>query len=455
MGIGGTLMGNLAILAKAKGYQVSGFDGPIYPPMSDYLDQAGITIFDQFDPVQLQPPPDLVIVGNANLPRGNPALEYVLNQGLRYQSGPEWLGNEVLQDRHVVAVAGTHGKTTTTAMIAWILHCAEKNPGYLIGGVPIDLPQASALGTGNTFVIEADEYDTSYFDRRAKFMHYRPSTLIITSIEFDHADIFPDLEAIKYQFQHLVRAVPAVGSIITPMNDPEIEEVLQRGCWTPRITFQSSLPSTEPKPNYWAVPEKSDGSEFSVFSEQHGLLGTVNWSLCGMHNVANGLAAVIAAAQVGVEPNESIAHLSRFSGVKRRLEIIAQTKNSTIYSDFAHHPTAIETTLQGLRGRVGDERIIAVVDPGTHTMSLGTLRAQLKKCCNAADYVIWYQSSSVRWNLTELVESNSSKNRIESNLNELVNYLCREQQQKTHFVLMSNGSFDGIFRRIVETLATH
>ena len=446
-------MANLAILAQSKGYQVSGFDGPIYPPMSDHLASAGIKVFQGFEPAQLHPRPDLVIVGNANLPRGNPALEYVLNKGIRYQSGPEWLGKEILHDQHVIAVSGTHGKTTTTSMIAWILHCAELNPGYLIGGVPIDLPQACALGSGDVFVVEADEYDTSYFDRQAKFLHYRPSTLIINSIEYDHADIYPDLEAIKYQFQHLVRAIPAVGAIIVPHNEPEIEDVLQRGCWTPVIKFRCSAAGVDEQPDYWAIPQCADGSRFEVYSKAQGALGTVAWKLCGTHNIANGLAALMAAAQVGVPTETAINHLSTFSGVKRRLEIIAETETTTVYSDFAHHPTAIKTTLQGLRRRLGSKKLIAVVDPSTHTMSLGTLREKLKKCCEDADEVVWYQSNSTKWDLEELADLGSNKNRVESSLDWLTEFVCQERLDETHIVLMSNGSFDGIFQRVTDQVS--
>lgn len=449
MGIGGTLMGSLALLAREAGFVVKGFDGPIYPPMRNLLENNEIETYEQFNPSQLQPPPDLVIVGNANLPRGNEALEYVLNQKLPYTSGAEWLGNTILPARSVIAVAGTHGKTTTTAMIAWILSKARLDPGYLIGGVPNGLTQSAKLGSGKYFVVEADEYDTSYFDRRSKFLLYRPDILVVTSLEFDHADIFEDLDAIKYQFQHLIRAIPGNGQIIVPCNHEHIESVLQRGCWTPVTRFAISSNSTSDFA-FSAVNIAIDGSSFDVVDRKQGVVGRVTWSLFGAHNVANGLSALIASYFAGVPIDTAIEHLCTFQGVKRRMEVIAQNDSTTIYSDFAHHPTAIATTLEGVRQHVGSERVLAVIEPRTHTMSLGTLRTQLKECGRAANEVIWFQSPSMQWNLDELSIDAPVPTKIATDIDLLVTELCEPMKQKTHVVVMSNGAFSGIYQKLVE-----
>ncbi len=451
MGIGGTLMGSLACLAREAGFKVAGFDGPIYPPMSDQLAAADVTVYDHFDPKQLSPEPEAVIVGNANLPRGSAPLEYVLANDLSYYSGAEWLGEHLLRQRKVIAISGTHGKTTTTAMVTWILSQAGLEPGYLIGGVPRNFDQSACLGKGKYFVIEADEYDTSYFDRRSKFLHYRPHVLVVTSLEFDHADIFPNLEAIKYQFQHLLRSVPGNGSVIAPSNHPEIEEVLQRGCWTP-ITRFCVTQSPEQNPEFTAVMNSSDGSSFSVESSEFGSVGTVNWALLGEHNVANGMSAILAAHCAGVSIEDAIKHLSSFSGVKRRMEVIAQNSSTTVYSDFAHHPTAIESTLRGLKTHVGDEHVIAVIEPRTHTMSLGTLREDLKHCCSSADEVVWFQSPTTHWDLNELLVGSTIPMRVESNLDKLVEEICTTHSRQTHVIIMSNGSFGGIFQMVAECL---
>lgn len=449
MGIGGTLMGSLALLAKEAGFSVKGFDGEIYPPMSDLLTNANIEHYDSFDPSHLQPPPELVIVGNANLPRGCEPLEYVLNQKLPYASGAEWLGTEILKDRQVIAVAGTHGKTTTTAMIAWILSEAGVDPGFLIGGVPVNNDRSAKLGSGKHFVVEADEYDTSYFDRRSKFLHYRPNILILTSLEFDHADIFENLDAIKYQFQHLIRAVPGNGQIIVPCDYDNIDAVLQRGCWTPITRFSTSSHS-HGKFEFCADNVLSDGSAFDVVEHRQGKVGRVSWNLLGTHNVANGLAALIASYHSGIELDIAIQHLSAFPGVKRRMEVIAQNDSTTLYSDFAHHPTAIASTLEGIREHVGSERVIAVIEPRTHTMSLGTLRSALKECCVAADEVIWFQAPTIKWKLDELLTDASLPTKIVTDIDALVMELCEPKSQKTHVVVMSNGAFGGIYQKLTD-----
>ena len=451
MGIGGTLMGSLALLAKEAGYSVKGFDGPIYPPMSDLLANAGIAPYDHFDPAQLQPPPDLVIVGNANLPRGSEPLEYVLDQNLPFKSGAEWLGTEILNNRQVIAVAGTHGKTTTTAMIAWILTQAGLDPGYLIGGVPVKSTKSATLGSGKHFVVEADEYDTSYFDRRSKFLHYRPDILIITSLEYDHADIFEDLDTIKYQFQHLIRAVPGTGQIVVPLNHEHIESVLHRGCWTPVTRFAIST-TTHERVDFCVENVAPDGSAFDVVECKQGTVGRVSWNMLGTHNIENGMAALIASRYADVSLQVAIEHLNTFPGVKRRMEVIAQSDSTTIYSDFAHHPTAIKTTLEGIRKHVGTERVLAVIEPRTHTMSLGTLREELKQSCLAADEVIWFQSPRIQWNLHELLVGATLPMKIATDIEQLVSELCEPNDQQTHIVIMSNGAFGGIYQKIVDQL---
>lgn len=452
LGIGGTLMGNLAILAKQAGYSVSGYDGKIYPPMSDQLANAAITVYEHFEPSHLVPSPETVVVGNASMPRGTPALEFVLANRIPYQSGAEWLGETILRSRHVIAISGTHGKTTTTAMVAWILHCAGKRPGYLIGGAAQNFEQAAELGTGSHFVIEADEYDTSYFDRRSKFRHYRPKTLTIGNLEFDHADIFEDLEQIKYQFHHLIREIPSNGRIVVPARHQEILELLERGCWTPVVNFHiDEQTAIECNVDYSATSTSSDGREFDVFRGKCKL-GTVHWPLLGLHNVSNAMCAILAAEHAGVEPEESIRYLPQFKGVRRRMETIAERGNTTIYSDFAHHPTAIRASLEALRSHVGTQSIIAVIEPRTHTMSLGTYRDALKDCCVAADEVHWYRNDSIKWNLDELASDCVMPTTIHSDIDELVECICSPKPTKTHVVIMSNGGFDGIFRLVGEQI---
>lgn len=449
-------MGNLAILAKQAGYDVSGFDSKIYPPMSDQLAAAKISPYDYFEPSHLEPPPDVVVVGNASMPRGNPALEYTLNQGLNYESGAEWLARTVLRDRHVVAVSGTHGKTTTTAMVTWILHSAGTNPGFLIGGASANFDYSAALGSPPFFVVEADEYDTSYFDRRSKFRHYRPKTLVIGNLEFDHADIFNNLDEIKYQFQHLIREIPSNGRIIVPANDEEIESMLNRGCWTPveRFTLQQitdQIGESSSKSAFSAVNVAPDGTSFDVV--RNGThIGTVKWSQFGLHNVANAMSALLAAEHCGVDPKHSTQYLADFQGVKRRMEVIARDGKTTVYSDFAHHPTAIHKTLEALRLHVGDAHILAVIEPRTHTMSLGTYRDKLKTCCSPADEVIWYKTKTIKWELDELAQDCTIPTAVCSRIEDVVDAICKPRKSPTHVVIMSNGGFDGIFALVTDSM---
>ena len=483
LGIGGTLMGNLALLAREAGHNVRGSDAGIYPPMSDVLADAGIPVREGWEAGFIEPKPDLVIMGNAGLPRGHPAVEQILDAGIPFASGAEWLGQHVLAGRHVLAVSGTHGKTTTTAMLAWILDQAGLEPGYLVGGVPVNFTRSARLGSGAPFVVEADEYDCSYFDRRSKFVHYHPRTLILNNLEYDHADIFPDLAAIQLQFHNLLRTVPAGGRIIAPRHDAAFEEVLEKGCWTPVERFSSGTdPDSSPgggalrrgatgrRPRVhamdtgriWHAGESAaDGSGFSVVtgSEVHG---EVAWNLLGQHNVANGLAAIAAAEHAGVAPARAIKALCSFRGVKRRMELIHDADGVRVYDDFAHHPTAIRSTLQGLRDAVGSDEIVAIIEPRSHTMSLGALRGDLAHCCAPADRAIWFRAPKLTWDLTEVTQRSLVPARVADSIERLVADLLRDlgkrrrdargNPSRVHLVIMSNGSFGGIHQQLKQAL---
>jgi UDP-N-acetylmuramate: L-alanyl-gamma-D-glutamyl-meso-diaminopimelate ligase len=464
LGIGGTLMGSIARLAQEAGHDVSGSDKALYPPMSDQLAAAGITFYEGFDPAQLTPRPDLVIVGNAGLPRGHPGIEYILEQQLPYTSGAEWLGREILHDRWVLAVSGTHGKTTTTSLLAWIMDQAGLDPGFLIGGVPRDFGTSARLGARPFFVVEADEYDTSYFDRRSKFVHYRPRTLVINNLEYDHADIFPDLDAIQLQFHHLLRTVPGSGLVIVPEHDEHVDHVLQMGCWTPvaRLRAGQDRPRRRAGANraddaaLWCADQvATDGSSFRV-SRDGTAIGTVEWSQLGIHNVHNALAAIAAAHHAGVSPTVAIDATCRFGGVARRLEVIASDAHTIVYDDFAHHPTAIRTTLQGLRNSVGSDEIIAVIEPRSHTMSLGTLHDDLATCTAAADRAIWFRGENIKWDLGKMVHASLIPAQMEDQLDRLLETLLalarNDAAPRRHIVFMSNGGFGGIQRRFAEAL---
>lgn len=391
LGICGTFMGSLAVLAKELGHRVTGSDANVYPPMSTQLQAQGIELMQGYDPAHLEPAPDLVVIGNA-LSRGNPAVEHVLNKGLPYVSGPQWLADHVLQGRWVLAVAGTHGKTTTTSMLAWVLEHAGMSPGFLIGGVPQNFGVSARLGGTPFFVVEADEYDSAFFDKRSKFVHYRPRTAILNNLEFDHADIFPDLAAIERQFHHLVRTVPGEGLIIRPSAEKALERVLGMGCWTP-------VQTTGEGGQWQARLLAEDGSRFEVLFD--GIVqGEVDWPLTGLHNVANALASLAAARHVGVVPSQGAAALSEFRNVKRRMEKVAEVRGVTLYDDFAHHPTAIATTLDGLRKQVGaDTQVIAIVEPRSNSMKLGAHRDGLPDSVRQADQVLWYAPPNLGWDL--------------------------------------------------------
>ncbi|CAK0781447.1 UDP-N-acetylmuramate--L-alanyl-gamma-D-glutamyl-meso-2,6-diaminoheptanedioate ligase [Gammaproteobacteria bacterium] len=450
LGICGTFMGGLALLAKAMGHQVSGSDAQVYPPMSTQLTAAGIALSEGYQPEHLDPPPDRVLVGNA-LSRGNPAVEYLLDRGIPYTSGPQWLAEAVLQDRWVIAVAGTHGKTTTTSIIAWILEVAGLAPGFLIGGVPRNFGVSARLGTLPFFVVEADEYDTAFFDKRSKFVHYRPRTLVLNNLEFDHADIFENLAAIQRQFHHLVRTVPGCGQILLPADDSALAAVLAQGCWTPRETFRVD---DSPVVGDWQIQDAApDGSSFGVRCQGH-LIGRVGWGLIGRHNLANALAALAAARHAGVPPALGIEALATFSGVKRRLECRGEVGGVRIHDDFAHHPTAIRTTLEGLRRQVGSARIWAVLEPRSNTLRLGVMKDQLPDALALADQVRVYSPPHLGWDAHRVFANMGERVQVFLSVDALVGHLTAEVQAGDHVLIMSNGGFEGLPQRLLDALAS-
>jgi UDP-N-acetylmuramate: L-alanyl-gamma-D-glutamyl-meso-diaminopimelate ligase len=443
LGICGTFMGSLAVLAKSLGHRVTGSDANVYPPMSTQLQAQGIELTQGYDPAQLTPAPDLVVIGNA-LSRGNPAVEYVLNKGLPYVSGPQWLADHVLQGRWVLAVAGTHGKTTTSSMLAWVLEHAGMAPGFLIGGIPHNFEVSARLGDTPFFVVEADEYDSAFFDKRSKFVHYRPRTAILNNLEFDHADIFPDLAAIERQFHHLVRTVPSEGLVIHPASETALTRVIGMGCWTPVHT-------TGEGGQWQARLLAEDGSRFEVSFEGHAQ-GVVEWPLTGQHNVANALACLAAARHVGVAPALGIEGLCGFRNVKRRMEVVAQVNGITLYDDFAHHPTAIATTLDGLRKRVGAAQVIAVIEPRSNSMKLGAHRDGLPESVRDADQVIWYAPPNLGWDLASTVAQCPVPTLVADNLEAIIAKVKAEATPGTHVVIMSNGGFGGLHGKLAEAL---
>jgi UDP-N-acetylmuramate: L-alanyl-gamma-D-glutamyl-meso-diaminopimelate ligase len=443
LGICGTFMGSLAVLAKELGHRVTGSDANVYPPMSTQLQAQGIELTQGYDASQLDPAPDLVVIGNA-LSRGNPAVEYVLNKGLPYVSGPQWLADHVLQGRWVLAVAGTHGKTTTSSMLAWVLEHAGMAPGFLIGGVPQNFAVSARLGETPFFVVEADEYDSAFFDKRSKFVHYRPRTTILNNLEFDHADIFPDLAAIERQFHHLVRTVPSEGLVIHPTTEPALARVIEMGCWTP-------VQTTGENGQWQARLLSADGSRFEV-SFQGAVQGTVDWPLTGQHNVANALATLAAARHVGVVGPLGIEALCAFKSVKRRMEWVAEVQGVTLYDDFAHHPTAIATTLDGLRKRIGDAALIAVIEPRSNSMKLGAHRDGLPESVRDADQVIWYAPPNLGWDLAQTAAQSPVPAIVADSLEAIIARVKSQARPGTHVVIMSNGGFGGLHLKLAEAL---
>jgi UDP-N-acetylmuramate: L-alanyl-gamma-D-glutamyl-meso-diaminopimelate ligase len=447
LGICGTFMGGIALLARELGYRVTGSDSNVYPPMSTQLQAAGIDLMEGFLPEHLEPRPDCVVVGKA-LSRGNPAIEYMLNSGLHYTSGPQWLAENLLCDKWVLAVSGTHGKTTTSSLLAWILEYAGMAPGFLIGGVPANFGLSARMGDSGFFVVEADEYDTAFFDKRSKFVHYRPRTLAINNLEFDHADIFPDLASIQRQFHHLVRCVPGEGLIVHPRGVPAVDETLAMGCWTPRATTGIGAPGDT---GWRAELLAADGSAFRLHSPDGGI-AQVEWAHCGRHNVENALTAIAAAHHVGVTPAAAAESLAQFGGVKRRLELLDTVRGIAVYDDFAHHPTAIATTLQGLRARSGGGRLLALIEPRSNTMRMGEHRNRLAAATNAADRVYWYQPAGLEWSLESVVAGSEVPASLLADIDELVSRVALDVASGDQVVIMSNGSFGGIHQKLLAQL---
>jgi UDP-N-acetylmuramate: L-alanyl-gamma-D-glutamyl-meso-diaminopimelate ligase len=452
LGIGGTFMGGVANIAKAAGFRVTGSDLNVYPPMSTELEALGIEIFQGYGAEQLDLKPDIVVVGNA-LSRGSPVVEAMLDRGLPYTSGPQWLAGHVLVQKHVIAVAGTHGKTTTTAMLAWILEDAGLAPGFLIGGVPGNFDSTARFGAGPFFVIEADEYDTAFFDKRAKFVHYRPRTAILNNLEFDHADIYPDVAAIRSQFNQLLRTVPAAGRVIVNGADAELAATLKMGCWTPRETFALADASRGGAGADWSarIAQGSAASRFAVLWRAE-VVAEVSWPLLGEHNVMNALAAIAAARHVGVPPASAAKSLGTFRGVKRRMEIRGVIDEVTVYDDFAHHPTAIATTLSGLRARVSGARIIAVLEARSNTMKLGVHREQLAPAMALADQAWFLNPPDLGWDLAGAVAGLGDRARLAPSVDELVKGLAAESRPGDHILVMSNGGFGGLHDKLLAAL---
>ncbi len=449
LGICGTFMGSLALLARELGHEVTGSDTQVYPPMSTQLEEAGIGLLEGYAAANLAPRPDLVVIGNA-LSRGNAEVEAVLDLGLPYTSGPQWLAEHVLPGRRVIAVAGTHGKTTTASLAAWLLESAGLAPGFLIGGVPRNFGVSARLGSPDApFVVEADEYDTAFFDKRSKFVHYRPEIAVLNNLEYDHADIFPDLAAIERQFHHLVRTVPGRGRLLVADGEPALERVLQQGCWSPVLRFGTDAQSP------WRVElEREDASRFRVIHQQGDTDedAVVDWPLTGVHNARNALAALAAAHACGVDLARGCAALARFETPRRRQEVRGEVAGIQVIDDFAHHPTAFATTLEGLRAATPRGRLLAVIEPRSNTMRLGTLRERLAASVAAADLAFWYQPPGLDWSLEAVVEASPVPARLAQDIDALVAALAAEARPLDRIVVMSNGGFGGIHEKLLAAL---
>ncbi|SFU75947.1 UDP-N-acetylmuramate:L-alanyl-gamma-D-glutamyl-meso-diaminopimelate ligase [Xenorhabdus koppenhoeferi] len=445
LGICGTFMGGLAILARSLGHEVTGADANVYPPMSTLLEKQGIELIQGYDPAQLDLVPDIVIIGNA-MTRGNPCVEAVLDRGIPYTSGPQWLHDHVLPERWVLAVAGTHGKTTTAGMLTWILEACDYKPGFLIGGVPGNFTVSAQIGESPFFVVEADEYDSAFFDKRSKFVHYSPRTLIMNNLEFDHADIFENLAAIQKQFHHLVRVVPSSGKIIVPDNDSNLKHVLSMGCWSEQDQLGDGG-------NWQAKKLSQDSSNYQVF--HHGeWVGEVNWSLVGEHNMHNGLIAIAAAHHIGIQPADACQALDRFINARRRLELRGKVNGISVYDDFAHHPTAILATLEALRSKVGGmTRILAVLEPRSNTMKMGMSKNDIAPSMGRADEVFLYQPANMPWQVIEIAEQCIQPARWSADIDTLVRMIVETAKPEDHILIMSNGGFDGIHEKLLAELA--
>jgi UDP-N-acetylmuramate: L-alanyl-gamma-D-glutamyl-meso-diaminopimelate ligase len=448
LGICGTFMGGVAALAREAGHKVTGCDAGVYPPMSDQLRALGIDLIEGFGADQMALKPDVWVVGNvvsrARLPDGSPKfplMEAILDTGAPYTSGPQWLAENVLQGRHVLAVAGTHGKTTTTSMLAWVLEHAGLEPGFLVGGVPMNFGVSARLGKGKCFVIEADEYDTAFFDKRSKFVHYRPRTAVLNNLEFDHADIFDDLAAIERQFHHLVRTVPPSGRVVVNGLEESLDRVLHTGCWSEVRSFGS------------AVSDFCAAGEHDAFDvvQSGSAVGRVQWDLSGMHNQLNALAAIAAADHVGVAPAVAAAALGRFQNVRRRMEVRGTVNGITVYDDFAHHPTAIRTTVDGLRRKVGNARILAVFEPRSNTMKLGAMKAQLPWSLEQAD-LSFCHSGGLGWDAVQAMAPLGSRAQVADTIDGVLAQVVAAARPGDHVLCMSNGGFGGIHARLLDAL---
>lgn len=457
LGICGTFMGSLARLARDAGHHVTGSDAHVYPPMSTQLEDAGIELVEGYSPDNLDPAPDLVVIGNA-MSRGNPEVEAVLNRRLPYVSGPQWLRDHVLKQRQVLAVAGTHGKTTTTSMLAWILSDAGLNPGFLVGGVPLNLGVSSALGSDDApFVVEADEYDSAFFDKRSKFVHYRPDVAVLNNLEFDHADIFPDLAAIERQFHHMVRTVPSNGCVLQAAGQSALARVIAQGCWTPVEQFGAA---TEGKACQWQYHLHDVlGQQFTLsYTDPQGHMtqANVQWALHGEYNVCNALAAAAAAYHAGVPVAQSASALTRFKAPRRRQEVRGIINDIAVIDDFAHHPTAVALTLASWRAMVdqqGHGRVLAVIEPRSNTMKMGALRDRLAASVNDADLSFWYRPATLGWSLEEVTQATQAPAVVRDDVAELIKAIVIEARPGDRIIVMSNGSFENIHQRLLDALA--
>ena len=457
LGICGTFMGGIALLAKEAGINVSGSDENVYPPMSTMLEEQGVVIGRDFLISHIKED-EKIVVGNV-MTRGKDVVEHVLNRNLPYTSGPQWLFENILKDRWVLAVSGTHGKTTTASILAWILEYAGLNPGFLIGGVPENFGVSARLGESPFFVVEADEYDTAFFDKRSKFVHYHPRTVVLNNLEYDHADIFPDLDAIKTQFHHLMRMVPSEGLVIANGEEQNVQDVLDKGCWTPTEYFSSALDNNEnDEIAGWNVAYlKKDGSEFELFyNDGSGNVsqGIAKWDLLGKHNVSNALAAIAAARHAGVPVQHAIDALSEFKGIKRRMQLRGEVKGVRVYDDFAHHPTAISTTLQGLRENVGDQHIVAILEPRSNTMRMGIHKDSISASLVLADEVYLYQPEGLDWDMQSVMQQLGDKATLCSNIDDLVADVTAKRNRGDQLLVMSNGGFGGIHDKLLDALSS-
>ncbi|MCE9685613.1 UDP-N-acetylmuramate:L-alanyl-gamma-D-glutamyl-meso-diaminopimelate ligase [Shewanella sp. AS16] len=446
LGICGTFMGGLALLARAMGHRVTGSDANVYPPMSTQLEQQGIELIQGFDPAQLDSEPDLVVIGNA-MSRGNPCVEAVLNKGMKYTSGPQFLAEHILPGRWVLAVSGTHGKTSTSSMLAWVLETCGYEPGFLIGGVPQNFGVSARLGNSPFFVVEADEYDSAFFDKRSKFVHYQPRTLVINNLEFDHADIFADLAAIQRQFNHVIRTVPGEGKVIWPADAQAVREVLDMGCWSEQECFHLQAGDL----GWHACALAEDGHSFEVFFDGESQ-GVLTWDLIGQHNIENAIMAIAAARHVGVRPAAAIEALAGFAPPKRRLELLGNIRGVSVYDDFAHHPTAIASTLKGMRAKVGRSKITLVLEPRSNTMKSGVHKDTLAYAMRQADEAYLYQADDIGWQLAPAMAAAPLPVTVLDDIEAIVARVAANAEAGEHIIIMSNGGFGGLHQKLLSAL---